>query len=204
MDAIPQEVWMQFLINLSRHIDTRVSFTGKHSAQVAFWVRATARKFECSEAETQSIFWAALLHDIGKVGVPEEILSKAGPLSPNEWELMRMHPTIGANIVRSLNSIQHIAPFIYHHQERYDGTGYPYGLKGDAIPFGARVLAVADAFEAMTNDRYYRQARSREAAADELRQMSGKDFDPEIVDAFLEVLAEVMPKGRPSVPPAMD
>lgn len=200
MDAYPQEVWIQFLIDLSKYIDSRVSYSGKHSSQVAHWARETAREFDCADEEVQAVFWAALLHDIGKICIPDEILSKAGPLDDDEWRLMKLHPTIGANIVRSLKTIAHIAPFIYNHQEKYDGSGYPNGLKGEEIPFGARLLSVADAFEAMTNDRYYRQARTPQEAANELRYNSGKDFDPEIVRTFLEVLDKVLPDN----PPAMD
>lgn len=189
MDENLPEVWMQFLINLSRYIDSRVSFNGRHSAQVAYWGKATARELAYAETDERSIFFAALLHDIGKIGVPDEVLIKAGPLSADEWTLMRLHPIVGANMVRSLKSIAHIAPLINAHQERYDGSGYPRGLKGDEIPLGARILAVVDAYEAMTNDRVYRKARSTEEAAQELEHHGGTHFDPKVVEAFLHVVA---------------
>lgn len=195
MDENPQEVWMQFLINLSRYIDSRVSFNGKHSAQVAYWVRSTARKLDYEEFDARSIFWAALLHDIGKIGVPEYILSKAGPLSEQEWTMMRLHPIVGANIVKSLKTLAHIAPIIDAHQEKYDGTGYPQGLKGDEIPLGARILAVVDAYDAMTNDRVYRKACSHNEAAEELKQNGGTHFDPDVVEAFLTVVTP-QPAGK--------
>jgi putative nucleotidyltransferase with HDIG domain len=188
MDENLPEVWMQFLINLSRYIDSRVSFNGRHSAQVAYWGKATARKLAYAETDERSIFFAALLHDVGKIGVPDEILIKAGPLSAEEWTMMRLHPIVGANIVRSLKPIAHIAPLINAHQERYDGSGYPCGLKGDEIPLGARILAVVDAYEAMTNDRVYRKARSSEEATQELKHNGGTHFDPNVVDAFLQVV----------------
>ena len=188
MDENLPEVWMQFLINLSRYIDSRVSFNGRHSAQVAYWGKATARKLAYAETDERSIFFAALLHDVGKIGVPDEILIKAGPLSAEEWTMMRLHPIVGANIVRSLKPIAHIAPLINAHQERYDGSGYPCGLKGDEIPLGARILAVVDAYEAMTNDRVYRKARSSEEATQELKHNGGTPFDPNVVDAFLQVV----------------
>ena len=188
MDENLPEVWMQFLINLSRYIDSRVSFNGRHSAQVAYWGKATARELAYAESDERSIFFAALLHDIGKIGVPDEVLIKAGPLSADEWTLMRLHPIVGANMVRSLKSIAHIAPLINAHQERYDGSGYPRGLKGDEIPLGARILAVVDAYEAMTNDRVYRKARSSEEAAQELEHHGGTHFDPKVVEAFLHVV----------------
>jgi len=197
MDENLPEVWMQFFINLSRYIDSRVSFNGRHSAQVAYWGKATARELAYEEVEARSIFFAALLHDIGKIGVPDEVLSKAGPLSPEEWTMMRLHPIVGANMVKSLKPIAHIAPLINAHQERYDGSGYPRGLKGDEIPLGARILAVVDAYEAMTNDRVYRKARSSEEATLELKRHGGTHFDPKVVEAFLHVVA-VQPAGKPA------
>lgn len=189
MDENLPEVWIQFLINLSRYIDSRVSYNGRHSAQVAYWGKATARELSYDEVDARSIFIAAMLHDIGKIGVPDEILSKAGPLSPEEWIMMRLHPIVGANMVRSLKTLAHIAPLINAHQERYDGSGYPHGLKGDEIPLGARILAVVDAYEAMTNDRVYRRARTSKEAAQELEHHGGTHFDPKVVDAFLRVMA---------------
>jgi len=188
MDENPDEVWMQLLINLSRYIDSQVSFTGRHSAQVAHWVRSTARQLDFSEYDIRAIYWAALLHDIGKIGVPGAVLSKDGPLTEAEWIVMRLHPTVGANIVRSLKALSHIAPMIYYHQEKYDGSGYPEGLRGKDIPIGARILAVVDAYEAMTHDRVYRKARSHGEAVSELRNMGGQHFDPDVVETFLEAM----------------
>ena len=154
----------------------------------------TAQALEMGEENTQVVFWSALLHDIGKAGVPEYVLIKAGPLTEKEWEMMRLHPTIGANIVKSMKPLAHLAPAIYSHQEKFDGTGYPDGLKGKEIPIGARILAIADAYEAMTSDRAYRRARSREDAMDELQRMGGQQFDPEIVDIFLSIAPEEEPE----------
>ena len=134
------------------------------------------------------MYWAALLHDIGKIGVPDSVLMKAGPLSPEEWKVMKLHPTIGANMVKNLKKIEHIAPFIHAHQEKYDGSGYPLNLRGEQIPINGRILAVVDAYEAMTHNRVYRQACTPREAMIELRQLEGKHFDPIVVESFLHTL----------------
>lgn len=189
MKEHPDEVWIQLYINLSRYIDSRVCTQGGHSALVAQWVRSTARALDVKEEEIFSVYWAALLHDIGKIGVPDNVLMKNGPLSEEEWVVMKMHPTIGANMVKSLKRIEHIAPYIYSHQEKYDGSGYPQGLHGEEIPIGARILAVVDAYEAMTHERVYRKARTHEEAVAELRRTEGKHFDPVVVEGFLYALS---------------
>jgi putative nucleotidyltransferase with HDIG domain len=188
MDDQKHSFWISLLLYLSRYIDSRVSRCGKHSTQVANLVKTTAQKMDCEEEEVDSMYWAALLHDIGKIGVPDKVLSKAGPLTDEEWDIMKLHPAVGSNIVQSLESISHIAPVIYAHQEKYDGSGYPEGLHGEQIPLGARILTVVDAYDAMTSDRHYRKARSHNEATKELIQLGGKQFDPQVVEAFLEVV----------------
>ncbi|MGW8250792.1 MAG: HD-GYP domain-containing protein [Anaerolineales bacterium] len=189
MHDYPDEVWMQLYINLSRYIDSRVCTDGKHSAQVAHWVRLTARCLEMEEIDVHGMYWAALLHDIGKIGVPDCVLMKAGPLSHEEWKVMKLHPTIGANMVKNLKRIEHIAPYIHAHQEKFDGSGYPLGLRGEQIPLGGRILAVVDAYEAMTHNRVYREALAPCMAIRELRQLEGKHFDPVVVESFLHTLS---------------
>jgi putative nucleotidyltransferase with HDIG domain len=188
MDKTLQSFLIKILLYLSRYVDSKVSATGKHSTRVAKWVKSTARKLDCNEEQTRAIYWAALLHDIGKIGVPEKVLSKAGPLTDEEWEVMKLHPTVGSNIVKSFKPISHIAPVIHAHQEKYDGSGYPKGLQGNEIPLGARILTVVDAYDAMTSDRCYRKGRSHQEAAEELRQLGGKQFDPQVVEAFLDIV----------------
>jgi HD-GYP domain-containing protein (c-di-GMP phosphodiesterase class II) len=188
MENYPQEIWFQFFMHLARYIDKLVTCNGHHSAQVAHWVKSTAILLDVDEKDAQTMFWAALFHDIGKIGVPDTVLQKPGPLSQDEWEMMKLHPTIGANIISSLTQIAYIAPAIHHHQEKFDGSGYPNGLHGDQIPLGARILAVADAYQAMTEDRAYRNACSHHEAALELRRFEGTQFDPRVVNALLEVV----------------
>ncbi len=176
---------LTLLLSLSGYIDSRVSPSGWHSYQVASLVKGISNRLKFDARQTQSVYWAALLHDVGKVGVPDKILCKPGPLDKEEWQVMKLHPVIGANIVRNMTPFNQIAPAIHFHQERFDGSGYPEGLHGDQIPFGARILAVLDAYEAMTSDRVYRKALRHWKALDEICMLSGKDFDPVVIDAFL-------------------
>lgn len=188
MDAYANEHWLELLLNLSQYIDSRISPTGTHSARVAYWSRLTASLLNCSEEDVRKIDLAAQLHDVGKIGVPEKVLAKAGPLTEQEWVYMKLHPVVGGNIVRATRINSGVDIMILCHQEKYDGTGYPFGLCGREIPLGARILAVVDAYDAMTNDRVYRRARSHEEAIHELRTLEGQHFDPEVVRAFIEVV----------------
>jgi HD-GYP domain-containing protein (c-di-GMP phosphodiesterase class II) len=188
-----QELWLQFLISISKFVDRRVSKSGEHSVRVAYWARSTARKLEMSDGEIDNIYWASILHDIGKIGISERILRKKSLLSEDDWVLIKMHPMIGSNIVSLIDAYPGLAPTICAHQEKYDGTGYPKGLSGKNIPLGARILGIADAYQAMTEDRYYRPARNHDEAIAELQNVRGKQFDPEVLDVFLEVVNSEVP-----------
>lgn len=183
-----QELWFQLLINMSKFVDRRVSRTGEHSTQVAKWASTTARRLIMTDDEVKNVYWASILHDIGKIGISDRILRKKSVLSDSDWVIIKMHPTIGSNIVSSIDAYPDLAPTISAHQEKYDGTGYPKGLSGKNIPLGARILGIADAYQAMTEDRYYRQAWSHEAAVVELQKVRGTQFDPEVLDIFLNVV----------------
>ncbi|MDR7548275.1 MAG: HD domain-containing phosphohydrolase, partial [Armatimonadota bacterium] len=126
----------------------------------------------------------------GKIAIPDAILRKPGPLTADEWDVVRRHPDVGAQIVAPVRSLQPVIPIIRHHQERWDGSGYPDGLRGDAIPLAARILAAADAYVAMTDARPYRPARSHHEAVAELRRHAGSQFDPAVIEALCRVLAE--------------
>lgn len=193
MNQQSEKVLIKYLIDLSQYIDNKVSQSNNHSSKVACMAKSTGRKLSMDEHSLRSLYWAALLHDVGKIGIPEEVLSKAGPLSEEEWVLMKLHPTVGANIVKKMNALTVIAPVIHSHQEKYDGSGYPAGLIGNQIPKTARILTVVDAYEAMTSNRVYRHACSQKEAVTELQDKSGSHFDPTIVQAFLERL-------KPSTP----
>jgi HD-GYP domain-containing protein (c-di-GMP phosphodiesterase class II) len=139
--------------------------------------------------DLKGVVFGALLHDVGKIGVPEAILVKPGPLSEAEWAAMRRHPEIGEQICRPLRSSRLFAPIVRHHHERWDGRGYPDGLSGEAIPLGARIVALVDAFDAMTHDRPYRRGRSVDDALEELRRESGRQFDPDLAALFVARVA---------------
>jgi putative nucleotidyltransferase with HDIG domain len=183
-----QELWLQLLINISKFVDKRVSKSGEHCEKVAKWASTTARELKMQEDEVENIYWASILHDIGKIGISDRILRKKAALSEDDWVLIKMHPTIGSNIVNSIDALPSLAPTISAHQEKYDGTGYPKGLRGEDIPLGARILGIADAYQAMVEDRYYREARSHDEAVTELKKVRGTQFDPEVLDVFINVV----------------
>ena len=183
-----QKLWLQFLISISKFVDRRVSKSGEHSMKVAHWASTTAHKLEMSDHEVDNLYWASMLHDIGKIGISDGVLQKTSVLSQEDWVLIKMHPMIGSNIVSSINGYPSLAPTICAHQEKYDGTGYPSGISGTNIPLGARILGIADAYQAMTEDRYYRQARTHEEAIAELHKVRGTQFDPQVVDVFIDVI----------------
>lgn len=200
---------INLLLKLSGYVDSRVSPSGWHSLEVARLAKRIACKLFSDTHDIHSAYWAALFHDVGKAGIPEGILSKPGPLSEEEWRVMKLHPIIGANLVRSIPFTTPIETAIHSHQERYDGSGYPDGLEGDEIPLLARILAVVDAFDAMTSDRFYRKALKRQAAMREMRKGRGNHFDPKVIDAFFEAIKDqkiLRPSGtkdRSAVPPCL-
>jgi len=163
--------------------------TSAHSMRMVNMAKQTARALGCSKEEVRLVRLAALLHDIGKVGVPHEILHKPGPLTDDEWSVMRRHPKIGRQILAQAGGkFELLSHIVVAHHERWDGKGYPYGLSREAIPLGARILAVADSFDAMTSDRPYRKALPVAEARAELQRCSGNQYDPRVVAAFLHML----------------
>lgn len=190
MQSNPDDILIELFICLSQHIDALIANNHSHSSRVANHVMTIAKHMGMSEQEIYNAFWASLFHDIGKIGIPDEVLVKEGPLSYEEWMIIKLHPTVGANIVNMISSLSEISPIIRAHQEKYDGSGYPKGLSGEEIPLAARILAVADAYDAITNDRVYRPARSIEEGISELTLMKNQHFDPEIVELFIKVLAD--------------
>ncbi|MCJ7667461.1 MAG: HD domain-containing protein [Anaerolineae bacterium] len=186
---------------LSDAIEIRDAYTAGHSQQIALYCLAVARELRLSEKEQELLHFAALLHDIGKIGVSDAILRKPGRLSAQELVEMRRHCAIGARVAKRIDKLRPVVPIIYHHHERYDGEGYPDGLKGEEIPLLARVLAVADTLGAMTSDRPYREAFSIECALDEIRKASGSQFDSMVVEALLRALTHLEVPPRTPGPP---
>ncbi len=168
-------------------LDLRDSETEDHAARVSEMSVATAHQMGLAPSELNQIEIGALLHDVGKIGVPDKVLLKPGPLTENEWVSMRRHPDLGYRMLQDFPSLTLAAELVRAHHENFDGSGYPHGLAGEAIPLPARVFAVADAYDAMTSDRPYRRARSHRAALIELRRFAGSQFDPDVVGAFLAV-----------------
>jgi putative nucleotidyltransferase with HDIG domain len=159
-------------------------YTLRHVEAVNAYAQAMALELGWDELQLEALEFGAILHDVGKINIPEKILSKAGPLDEDEWAEMRMHPVYGAHMIEGNPYLDSALPLVLHHHERWDGRGYPDGLAGEAIPLGARLLAVADTFHAMTSDRAYRPALASEKAFAELLEQSGNQFDPQMVAAF--------------------
>jgi ribonuclease P protein subunit RPR2 len=169
---------------LSNAVEARDSYTGKHAERVAAYGMELAGVAGLNIADSPQIEFGFLLHDIGKVAVPDAILFKSSSLTEEEYALVRRHPMIGSQILRDIDFLGEGKLVVRHHHERWDGTGYPDGLRGEAIPFAARVFAVADALDALTTDRPYRPAVSFPRAREEIRNGAGTQFDPTVVAAF--------------------
>jgi len=169
-------------------VEMRDKYTRGHSERVARYVTQLARKVGLPSDSVEELRIAGLLHDIGKIGVSDLILNKPGKLTAEEFQQVKEHPAIGARIVGGVKPLQKIVPLIYHHHERWDGTGYPDGLAGENIPLGARMLAVADAFEAMTSNRAYRAALGLDESLHRLQAGAGKQWDPSLVRTFVEII----------------
>jgi len=187
-NALYESLYSNFIDTLKALVTTieaRDSYTKTHSERVTRYALEIAEEIGLSAEETDAIKFACYLHDIGKIGIRDTVLLKPGGLTPEEFMDIRNHPAIGDNIVRSLSFLPLEREIIRHHHERWDGTGYPDGLRGIEIPLLARVVAVADTYDALTSSRPYRESRAHKDAMDELTTWSGRQFDPEIVDAFL-------------------
>ncbi|NLI76613.1 MAG: GAF domain-containing protein [Candidatus Riflebacteria bacterium] len=185
-----KEQYLSMVMALAAAIEAKDSYTHGHSQKVMEYAVKIARRLNLPEDEVETIRYAGLLHDIGKIGVKDFILGKPGKLTPEEMAEMRKHPKYGANIMEQVDLLRKIAPLTLYHHECYDGSGYPMGLKGRDIPIGARILAVADMFDSMIADRPYRKAFPLDHVVREMKKVAGTQLDPEILHQFLEILRE--------------
>lgn len=183
-----EDTFEQTVISLANAIDIRDTYTSEHSQHIADLAAETARVLQCTEEEIEAVYWGGLLHDIGKIGIPDSILNKPTTLSDVEWLRIYQHTIIGAKIIAPIKKLSRVAPIIEYSHENYDGTGYPHKAKGEEIPIGARVIRVVDSFSAMIDDRPYKAPRSFEEAIEEIRIYTGTVFDPQVVDAFFRVI----------------
>jgi putative nucleotidyltransferase with HDIG domain len=191
-DALTNRMRVTYLEStyaLLRAVDARDHYTEVHSQNVSRYAVELGKFLQLEEEEIEVLRSAGLLHDVGKIGIAQEILVKKGTLTEREFEALKKHPNIGINILKDVKFLEKEIPIILHHHEWFDGSGYPQGLKGREIPLGARILAVVDAFDAMTTDREFKQKIGLHEAQDELGRGSGTQFAPEMVEAFLQVIS---------------
>lgn len=181
---------MQIMFTLAETIDAKNKYTNGHSFRVAEYAREIAKRAGKTEQEQEDIYYIGLLHDIGKIGIPNKIINKASGLTEEEYAVMKDHPNIGAEILGTMTEIPGLAVGAHWHHELYDGTGYPDGLKGKEIPEIARIIGVSDAYDAMTSKRSYRDVMQQEEVKEELRKGSGTQFDPDFVVIMLQMMEE--------------
>ena len=179
---------VETVTSLALAIDAKDHYTQGHSQKVSAYAAMIAQALGMTQEEVEEIRLAGLLHDIGKVGIPEVILNKSGPLDASEWETMKTHTDLGAKILEPLEAMNRIREMVRHHHEFFDGTGYPDRLDGQQIPNGARVIAIADAYDTITSERTYKKARTPEDAFAELERCAANQFDPEMVHIFIETM----------------
>src|SRR2546421_7914630 len=188
--ALPQAV-LDTVTSLAFAIDAKDHYTQGHSQKVSAYAALVAEAMGMKDAEVEEIRLGAVLHDIGKVGIPEGILNKSGPLNPEEWETMKSHVKFGAKILDPLTPLARIREMVLHHQEFFDGSGYPDALSGENIPLGARIIAVADAYDTITSDRTYKKARVPAEALSELERCANAQFDANIVGVFVRTMRQL-------------
>ena len=185
-----EKMSLNSIMVIANAIDAKDAYTSGHSIRVAKCSAAIARRLEWSEKEVENIYYVALLHDIGKIGVPDAILNKPSRLSNEEFEVIKKHPVIGTEILKDIHMIKGMVEGVLYHHERYDGRGYPRGLTGEEIPYHARIIGIADAYDAMTSNRIYRHRLTQEKVIKEFEKGRGTQFDPQLTDLFLDMLQD--------------
>ncbi|MCD6449500.1 MAG: HD-GYP domain-containing protein [Thermotogaceae bacterium] len=181
------------IMAMVKALEARDTYTVGHSERVALYSVNIAKELGLDMGDIDRIYWGSIVHDIGKLSIPEYVLMKPSKLSSVEYELVKNHPVAGENMIKDFPWLERIRPIVRNHHERWDGKGYPDGLKGEQIPLEVRIVTIADAFDAMTSDRVYRKAYSLEHALSEIIRLSGKQFDPEITKVAVDVLNRVFP-----------
>ena len=178
-------IYHDLIASIVATLEAKDRFTADHSMRVSDMTEQICKKMGLPSWQIETIHIAAHVHDIGKIGIPDSIIAKPGSLTHDEWTRVKEHPRIGADILNKSGELSEIADIVLHHHERWDGKGYPDGIKGDAIPLGSRIIAVCDSIDAMTSERSYRKILSIEACREEIRRNSGLMYDPKIVDVVL-------------------
>jgi putative nucleotidyltransferase with HDIG domain len=180
----PQDVVME----LNKVLEKHSPIISAHTRRLVWLVNTLSHELNLNLTDTQALRWSAMLHDIGKIAIPDSILLKPGRLTESEWEIMKKHPVTGANMISMVDELGDVEAYIQSHHEYFDGSGYPYGLKGEQIPLGGRIISVIDAYCAMTEGRIYQAARTHNEAIEEIRECNGRLYDPRVAGAFLNVM----------------
>lgn len=178
----------QVILTFAKTIDAKDKYTSGHSERVASYSREIAKRMGMSDADQQEIYQMGLLHDIGKIGVPDAIINKAGKLTDEEFQMIKKHPEIGAEILTTISELPGISVGAKYHHEKYDGTGYPDKVAGEDIPFPARIIGIADAYDAMTSKRSYRDALPQQVVREEIEKGRGTQFDPDCADIMIQMI----------------
>ncbi|MBR1797314.1 MAG: HD domain-containing protein [Clostridiales bacterium] len=184
------EIIDQSIRTLTAFVDAKDRYTRNHSVRVAVYAKEIGRRLGLEDEELQNLYYGTLLHDVGKIGIPDQILRNKGRLNDSEYEIIKTHPIKGVQMLESFTAIPDISDCAHYHHERYDGTGYPDGLKGDKIPLHARIASIADACDAMSSDRRYRKSLGRDEIISEFTENAGTQFDPELVGIIVEMIKE--------------
>jgi len=185
-----EKTHFETIMAFSEALEARDQYTAGHSRRVMEYSKSIGLYMKLDKQDIEDLKKSALLHDIGKIGIPDMVLKKQTKLTDDEYAIIKSHPETGASILKYIKSFKHLVPAVYHHHEQFDGEGYPDGVKGAAIPLHARIIAIADTFDAMTSSRSYRKALSFRVALSELERSKGTQFDPDIADIFIGILQE--------------
>jgi putative nucleotidyltransferase with HDIG domain len=185
-----EKTHFETIMAFSDALEARDQYTAGHSRRVMEYSKSIGERMRLDKQDIEDLKKSALLHDIGKIGIPDTILKKQGKLTDEEYAIIKSHPETGTAILKNIKSFKHLVPAVFHHHEQFDGEGYPNGIKGKEIPLYARIIAITDTFDAMTSSRSYRNALSFRTALSELERRKGTQFDPDIADIFIEILQE--------------